>query len=229
MGWIRGGVTAAKGFTAHGVHSGVKRFKTKDLAIILSDRPANACGVFTTNKMKAPCVSFNQKQLRKGKAQVIITNSGNANCLTGKRGEKDNARIARVTAIKTGIPLKYILVASTGLIGVPLPIQKILGAILALVAQAGRKGHQAAAQAILTTDNHIKEAAVAIGGAANGIRIGAMAKGAGMIYPKMTLGPNHATMLCFITTDAVISTTALRQALLIKGPPPCTKIGLIPT
>ncbi len=210
--WIQGGVTAPRGFRAQGMHCGLKRFKTKDLALIVSETPAVATGAFTANKLKASCVLFNQRQLEKGRAQAIIANSGNANCLNGEAGNRDTRAMARFTARELGLKPRDVLVASTGLIGVPLPLKKIRAAVPHLAAALGPEGHRAAAEAILTTDRRVKEAAVALGDRSGEIRIGAMAKGAGMIHPSM--GVNHtATMLCFITTDATVERGALGASL----------------
>jgi len=207
---IKGGVTAPKGFTASGLFCGIKKTNKKDLALIYSETPCTAAGVFTTNKVQASCVVINKTHLKDGKAQAIIANSGNANCMTGKSGFKDSETMAATVGKALHIPKQNVLVASTGVIGKPLPIEKIVGAAPELVQKLSKYGAKDAAQGILTTDHTVKEVAaeVMIGNAA--IKIGAIAKGAGMIHPQMAL---HATMLCFVTTDALIAPTALRAAL----------------
>ena len=211
---ISGGITAPLGFKASGLYCGIKRSKKKDLALIVSERLCDAAGTFTTNKIQASCVVLNKEHLREGQAQAIIANSGNANCMTGESGF-DNSRtmiatVARVLRLKK----KHVLVASTGVIGKPLPIKKIVSAIPELVGTLSGKGSEAAAAAILTTDRMNKEMAVEFQVGRRRVRIGAIAKGAGMIHPDMTLyTPKHATMLCFVSTDAVITPAALREAL----------------
>src|SRR3989338_7651076 len=114
---ISGGVTAPVGFKANGLYCGIKKSKASDLAIIFSERLCDAAGVFTTNKVKASCVVINSEHLKNGKAQAIIANSGNANCMTGKKGFADSKKMAQVAGDALGVSLEYILVASTGVIG----------------------------------------------------------------------------------------------------------------
>lgn len=211
---IQGGVTAPLGFKANGIYCGIKKSKKKDLALIYSERPCDAAGVFTTNKVQASCVVINKEHLKDSHAQVIIANSGNANCMTGHSGF-DNSRTMGSTIAKfLRVKKSDVLIASTGVIGKPLPIKKIVDAVPELIEGLDRKGSEAAAQAILTTDRMAKEMAVEIGIGKKRVRIGAIAKGAGMIRPQMAAyPPKHATMLCFVTTDAVITQSALRDAL----------------
>lgn len=218
---IKGGVAAPQGFTASGLACGIKKTGKKDLSLIYSEVPCTAAGVFTTNKVQASCVVINQKNLKIGMAQAILANSGNANCMTGKPGFRDSERMAATIGTALHIAKQNVLVASTGVIGKPLPIEKIVGAAPELVKKLGKMGAKDAAQGILTTDHTVKEVAaeVMIGGVA--VKIGAIAKGAGMIHPQMALsssaqgfgGTKHATMLCFVTTDASIAPAALRTAL----------------
>src|SRR3989338_6973295 len=204
---IKGGVCAPKGFTAGGMACGIKSNGKRDLALIYSETPCAATGVFTTNKVQASCVIINRKQLAGGKAQAIIANSGNANCMTGKRGFDDsNATIADV-AKALHVPAGSVLVASTGVIGKPLPIEKIKKAIPALSYKLNSKGSGDAAQSIMTTDKVKKEIAVELSLGGKMVRIGAIAKGAGMIHQ------NIATILCFGRTDAPTAPRALRAAL----------------
>lgn len=211
---VAGGVAAPLGFRANGVVCGIKKSKKKDLALVVSERPCRAAGAFTSNKVQASCVVFNREQLKGGIAQAVIVNSGNANCLTGRAGYSNTVRMAHAAARELNIRKKFVLVGSTGVIGVPLPIKKITAAIPLLAKGLNRRRGAEAAQAILTTDRVPKECALEIRVGRRPVRIGAMAKGAGMIHPDLRLADQrHATMLCFITTDAVIAPAALRHAL----------------
>src|SRR3989338_2485286 len=220
---ISGGVTAPKGFKANGLHCGIKSKKNNDLALIYSEKPCTAAGVFTTNKVHASCVAISQAHLKYGHAQAIIANSGNANCMTGKKGFADSRAMAAAAAAGLGLAEKDVCVASTRVIGHPLPIKKIVNAVPALVKGLRAKGSKNAARAIMTTDSTLKEVATEFTIGKKRVRIGAIAKGAGMIHPEMALAPSssaqgygrtkHATMLCFVTTDASITPAALRAAL----------------
>ena len=207
---INGGVASPLGFKASGLYCGIKKSKRKDLALIVSERLCDAAGTFTTNKVQASCVVVNKDHLRDGKAQAIIANSGNANCMTGESGFENSRSMALAVSRVLGIRKKNVIVGSTGVIGKPLPIKKILSAVPQLVNELSRKGGEAAAQAILTTDRMPKEIAMEFLVGRRKVRVGAIAKGAGMIHPEMEL---HATMLCYVTTDAVITPSALRDAL----------------
>ncbi len=212
---ISKGVVAPKGFTTSGIVCGIKKSGKKDLMLLKSEIPCTTVGAFTSNKVKAFCVDFNLMQLSHNLAQAIIVNSGNANCLTGTRGQKDNANMAKVCADEMGIDTGLVLTASTGIIGQYMPIQKILGAMPELVhsLRSSALANSNAANAILTTDRKSKSTAVEFLIGSKPVRIGIVAKGAGMIHPTMTTsGQRHATMLCFITTDAVISKTCLQKA-----------------
>lgn len=218
---VHGGITAPIGFRANGIFCGIKKSKRRDLALIHSERLCQAAGVFTTNQVQASCVVINKERLKEGLAQAIIANSGNANCMTGESGFENSrvmtAAVARILRLKN----KHVLVASTGVIGKPLPIKKIVGAVPELVRGLSRKGGEFAAAGILTTDRMIKQVSAEFFIGKRKVRVGAMAKGAGMIHPQMALIPRpatktagkHATMLCFVTTDAVIAPGALRVAL----------------
>lgn len=208
---IPGGVTAPLGFRADGVWCGIKRSKRPDLALVFSVMPARAAGVFTSNAFKAGSVLYSQELIKSGRAQAIVLNSGNANCATGKRGVADAARAGRAAAKALGIDAEDVLVCSTGVIGKPLPIDKIERAVPGLAASLNRSAGHAAARAIMTTDTFVKEAAVRIEIGGREVRIGGMAKGAGMIAPHL------ATMLAVITTDAHIEPGALRRALQIAA------------
>ncbi|MBI2104180.1 MAG: bifunctional glutamate N-acetyltransferase/amino-acid acetyltransferase ArgJ [Candidatus Omnitrophica bacterium] len=196
MRWVPGGVTAPKGFVAAGVAAGIKRSRKPDLALVAADRPAAAAAVFTTNRVQAAPVLISRARARRGRAQAVLINSGCANCLTGPAGMRDALRVSRAAAEALRIKESHVLVASTGLIGTRLPVAKIERALPKLARQLSRRRHEAAAQAILTTDLHPKEAAVEARINGRFVRVGGMAKGSGMIAPSM------ATMLCVLTTDA---------------------------
>ncbi|MDP2895191.1 MAG: bifunctional glutamate N-acetyltransferase/amino-acid acetyltransferase ArgJ [bacterium] len=204
---IRGGVAAPRGFVAAGVTCGIKA-AAKDLAILASEKPCVVAGVFTTNDVKAAPVQVTRARiLRHGTAQAVVINSGNANCCTGKRGLGDAGRMAELCAKQLGVSHQEVLVASTGPIGKFLPMAKVEKGIAAAATELRKRGAADAAEAILTTDTVTKQIAITETVAGTEIRIGAMAKGAGMIEPNM------ATMLAFITTDAVITADALRASL----------------
>lgn len=204
---MEGGVTSPQGFRANGVASGIKRSGKLDLALIVSDAPAVGAAVFTKNSVKAAPLIISQRHIRGNKTQAVIVNSGNANCFTGKFGFVYAERTTELIAKLLDIPKTMVLVASTGIIGKPLPFRKINKAAPALVKDLSVHGGEAAARAILTTDLKIKTAAVeaTIGG--KKVTVGGCAKGSGMIAPNM------ATMLAFITTDAAISPRMLKIAL----------------
>ncbi len=204
---IKGGVSSARGFTANGISAGIKRSGKLDLALIVCDHPSPCASVFTKNSIKAAPIVVTQQKMRGSRAQAVIVNSGNANCFTGQFGilyaQKSTERIAELL----GINADHVLVASTGIIGKPLPYLKIERAAPALVKALSKNGGGKAARAILTTDLVPKEIAVEIKLGGKKVVIGACSKGSGMIQP------NLATMLCFITTDAAISAKLLKKAL----------------
>ncbi len=205
---IAGGVTAPKGFVAGGMYCGVKFRKKKDLAIIHSSKTANAAAVFTTNKVQAAPVKVSKRHLKGGRLKAIVANSGNANCCTGKQGMATAQWMAQTTAQCLNIANENeVAVCSTGIIGRQLPEKNILAGIRKLSKKLAVRGFNAAAEAILTTDTKIKQIAVSLQLGGQTVKIGAMCKGSGMIYPDM------ATMLCFITTDAAIETRWLKTAL----------------
>lgn len=211
---IIGGVTAPLGFKANGLFCGIKKSKKKDLALICSESPCVATGIFTSNKVQASCVVLNKEALASGRAQAIIANSGNANCMTGKSGFDNSRTMAQAAARILNLKKEDVLVASTGVIGKALPIKKIIQALPELAKGLNKKGSELAAHAILTTDRMPKEMALEFLIGKKKVRIGAIAKGAGMIHPQMvSIAPKHATMLCFVTTDAQITNGALHQAL----------------
>jgi glutamate N-acetyltransferase/amino-acid N-acetyltransferase len=214
---IQDGVIAAKGFRCAGVRCGLKtRAGALDLGLILSDAPAAAAAVFTTNRVQGAAVLFNRELLKRGPFRGVVVNAGNANACTGARGLRDARRMSELAAERTGAaPDGKFLVASTGIIGVPLPMHKVESGIRAAAMRLGRTpAHaDAIARAIMTTDRVPKMSAVQIRVGGKPVRVGGIAKGAGMIAPNM------ATMLCFITTDCAISAAMLRRALReIVGP-----------
>ena len=208
MEYIDGGVAAPQGFTTNGVLSGIKASRTKpDIALIFSEKACAAAGVFTTNKVQAECVKLSRNHVSDGKAQAIIVNSGNANACTGEQGAQAARRMAQVAASQLHLQETDVLVCSTGVIGQQLPVEKIEAKIADLVAGLSKEGHQAAREAIMTTDTRYKEAAVETSIGGKTVRLGTMAKGSGMIHINM------GTMLGFITTDCAISPAMLDKAL----------------
>lgn len=211
---IDGGITAARGFTAAGVHCGIKMGK-KDLALVVSECPAATAATFTTNKVAAAPVIFDKEQLEKSQyISAIVVNSGIANACTGERGMQDCRVMAEKTADVLSIPSEQVLVASTGVIGQYLLMDKIVKGIDLAASQLSSKNHLDAEIAMMTTDTKPKEYAVEVETGQVTFRIGGMAKGSGMIKPNM------ATMLGFLTTDANLKPetldTALRQAVEIS-------------
>ena len=203
-----GGVTTPQGFTASGVRAGIKPGGEKpDLALVVSQRPCSGAAVYTTNRVQAAPITVDRQHLENGEARAVILNSGNANACTGERGLADARRMCAVTAEALGMATEDVLVCSTGVIGVPLPMEVILGGIPAAVAALGPEGGADAAMAIMTTDTVPKEAAVEIDIDGQKARIGGMAKGSGMIAPDM------ATMLSVVTTDAAVPAAQLQQML----------------
>jgi glutamate N-acetyltransferase/amino-acid N-acetyltransferase len=206
---IPGGVTAPSGFRASGLHCGIKANGKPDLSLIVSDQPASAAGVFTTNLAKAAPIYLCQAQLvsSRGIARAIITNSGCANACTGPQGEADAKEMAQLAAKALSCDLNHVLVASTGVIGVNLKMDKIRGGVPQAVAALDANGGAAAARAIMTTDPFPKEYSVEVTTASGSFRVGGMAKGSGMIEPRM------ATMLGYLTTDAAVAPSMLARAL----------------
>lgn len=204
---IRGGITAPSGFRAAAVRCGIKEGAPEkgDLGLIISDFPAVAAATFTSNKIKAAPVRVSAAHLRAGDTRAIIANSGNANACTGSTGIQNARRMTQAVARQLGLKERQILVCSTGRIGRDLPIEKIEQFMPALVAGLSSSGSDVVAKAIMTSDTFQKEIAVELPLADKRVRIGGIAKGAGMINPDM------ATMLCFITTDAPISKRELQR------------------
>lgn len=211
MNFIEGGVCAAKGFKAAGVHVGVKTHADwkKDVALIVSDVPCASAGVFTKNVVKAAPIRVDLEHLKNGVARAVIANSGNANACA-PHGEEYAERMCAAAAQVIGCSASDVLVSSTGVIGQTLNIGAIEGGIKGLydALTASAEASDAAAHAIMTTDTRKKEAAVETVIDGKTVRIGGIAKGSGMIHPNM------GTMLCFITTDCAISPAMIRAALL---------------
>ncbi len=204
---IDGGITAVPGLRATGVHAGLKQDNEKDVALMVADVPAVAAGVFTQNRVCAPVVLVCREHLGDNTAQAIVVNSKNANACTGEVGMKNARQMASLVGEALCIDPSLVLVASTGVIGQQLPMDKITNGIrLAADALEPDGGHDAAL-AIMTTDTVPKEVAVEVEIRGQTVRIGGMTKGAGMI------APNLATMLAFLATDANIASEPLQQAL----------------
>lgn len=206
--FIEGGVTAPEGYLAAGISSGIKK-KGLDLAVLFSSRIASASGVFTLNQVQAAPVVLSRENLRRarGRARAVLINSGCANACTGARGTRDAVLSMQCLASHLEADPEQILVASTGVIGSFLPVKKMLKGIATAVSSLNSQGGSAAAQAIMTTDT--REKSFAVESYLNGktVRIGGMAKGAGMIHPNM------ATMLSAITTDAHVPPGQLNKIL----------------
>jgi len=210
-----GGVATAKGFRAAGISAGIKATKKLDLALVVSETPATAAAMFTQNLVQAAPVLVCKESLQKsgGLVRAIVVNSGCANACTGDVGMADANVMAAETARLIGCPVEQVLVASTGVIGVNLPMDKLRGGIpLAFAALSDSQGPQAA-QAIMTTDPFPKESCTTIMVGGTSVTIGGMAKGSGMIGPDMASALPHATMLAFVTTDAAVPQPLLSRAL----------------
>ncbi len=204
---ITGGVCAAKGFTANGIHCGIRKNRTKrDISLIVSECVGTAAAVYTTNLVKGAPLTVTKAHIADGHAQAVICNSGNANTCNAN-GIEIAEQMSDLVAKATGIAANDVIVASTGVIGQPLNIEPIAAGIPALVEGLSVNGGEAAAEGIMTTDLQKKEIAVEFEIGGKVCHIGGIAKGSGMIHPNM------ATMLVFITTDAAISAPMLQKAL----------------
>ena len=207
MKMIEGGVTAAQGFVAGGIHCGIRKNKSKpDLAMIYSEKPCAAAAVYTQNLVKGAPILVTQKNIADGAAKAVICNSGNANTCNADGEEKAQA-MCDLTAQALGIDPQDVVVASTGVIGQVLPIEPIAAGIPELVKALSADGSHAAATAIMTTDTIAKEAAAEVEIGGKTVKVGGISKGSGMIHPNM------ATMLCFATTDCAISPAMLDKAI----------------
>lgn len=219
--FIEGGVTAARGFTANGILCRIKASrKTNDTALIYSEKPCAAAGVFTQNRVKAESVKLTKKNIADGRIQAVIANSGNANCCTGEQGAKTAYKMACLAGNALGVKPEDVAVCSTGVIGSQLPVEKIEAKISELAEGLSKKGHEEARVAIMTTDTKYKECAVEFELGGKNCRMGTMCKGSGMIHI------NLGTMLSFITTDAAISPEMIDRALResIKGTYNCVSV-----
>lgn len=201
-----GGVTSAKGFLAGGTYAGLKTEEgTLDLGILLSESPAAVAATFTTNRVESPSVTLSRRRAAAGSARGVAANSGCANCCVGAQGLTDAEEMASLAATHVGVAADEMLVCSTGMIGVELPmalIRRNVGNI-----ELTRDGGRDFARAIMTTDTRLKDVAVSVDIGGTKVALGAAAKGVGMVHPNM------ATMLCFIATDASVEQPFLQQAL----------------
>lgn len=199
------GVTAVPGFVAGGLPCGIKPSGDPDLALLATDDgvPATAAGVFTTNLAQAAPVQISRRHLANGRAAAVVLSSGNANAATGEAGRRDATRMCELSALGLGIAPDDVLVCSTGLIGIPMPMDALEVGIPKLCGELAADGGSRAARAMMTTDTKLKEAVAAAGAAA----VGGMAKGAAMLSPAM------ATMLAVVTTDAALDHAELQRAL----------------
>jgi glutamate N-acetyltransferase/amino-acid N-acetyltransferase len=203
---LHGGITAVRGVRAAGVHCGIKKAKP-DLALIRAAEPSPVAGVFTTSHVKAGPVLWCQRRVHGGRLSALVVNSGNANACTGVQGLQDAETMAVLAASAMGCPVEETFVCSTGVIGEFLPMDRIAGGIQEAAARLREDGGPEAARAILTTDTVPKEAAVGVDVGGLRVHVGGMAKGAGMIAPRM------ATMLAFLATDARVEAGDLQQLL----------------
>ncbi len=201
--WLDGGITAVPGFLASGIVAGIKPSGKKDMALIHSPTPARSAAVFTSNQVKGAPVLVSMEHARGGAAQAILASAGCANVCTGERGLKDAREMTRTVADLLRIPPNHVLIAATGVIGVPLPMDRVRAALPKVVKALSPQGGRAAAEAIMTTDTRPKEAALRVDVNGRSVTMGGIAKGVGMIEPHL------ATMFCFIATDAAVARGAL--------------------
>lgn len=207
---IKGGVGAPEGFLTSAVSCGIKNpaLDRLDLALIYSEKPCSSAGTFTTNRVKAAPVRVSQAHLRKGDLRAVIANSGNANACTGVQGIRDANAMCDAVAKPLGLKRWEVGVASTGVIGLPMPMMRVEPNYGSLLHGLGTKNGSDVAAAIITSDTHAKEIAISFDLGEHRVRLGGCVKGAGMISPSM------ATMLCFITTDVNIPSETLRKSVL---------------
>ena len=201
------GVTFPKGFTAAGVKAGIKKSGNPDLAVIYTKTEAVVAGTFTQNQVAAAPVYASKKVVASGTAHAVVSNSGCANACTGAQGDADAKKTQEVAAAALGCDPLDVIVGSTGVIGVPLPMDKVEAGVKQAVSELDPDGSEKAANAIITTDTHTKSCSTTITVGGKEVRFGAIAKGSGMIRPNM------ATMLCYITTDLAIDQKLLQEAL----------------
>ena len=203
----KAGVTFPKGFEAAGVKAGIKKSGNLDLALIYTEKEAAVAGVFTKNAVAAAPVLVDKEHIKSGKAHAIVANAGCANACTGEVGLKNAQDMAKLAAAELGCDPYDVLVGSTGIIGVNLPMDKMAAGIKAAADQLSEEGSVNAGNAIITTDTYSKACSFAVQIGGKEVRFGAIAKGSGMIQPNM------ATMLCYISTDANIGAPLLQKAL----------------
>ena len=201
------GVAFPQGFRAAGVKAGIKKSGNLDVAVIYTEQEAAVAGVFTQNAVAAAPVHVSKEAVRNGKAHAVVANAGCANACTGEQGMKDAKGMAEIAAKELGCDAGDVIVASTGVIGVQLPMDKMEAGIKKAVSELSESGSQNAGNAIITTDTYSKACATEVEIGGKKVRFGAIAKGSGMIQPNM------ATMLCFITTDAAIDSALLQETL----------------
>ena len=204
---LKGGITAVPGMLAAGVAAGIKKGDVLDLALIVSERNATVAGVFTLNKVVAAPILLDRQRLGRGRGRAILVNSGNANACTGRQGYADAVKVAALTAKALRLRPEDVFIASTGVIGKSLPMERIEAAIPVLASQLRRDGGEDAARAIMTTNTTVKMAAASDTIDGRMITLGGIAKGSGMIHPNM------ATMLAFLATDAVVPRAILQRGL----------------
>ncbi len=201
-----GTVTSPQGFLAGATYAGMKTEEgSLDLGILFSEAPCTAAGVFTTNRIKAAPVLLSQERVKSGRARAVVINSGFANACTGEAGLQAATEMTNLTAARTAVSPEEVLVASTGVIGLPVPLDKVRAGLTKLTLSPGG-GHELA-RAMMTTDTVAKEVAVTVRTAGGEFTIGGVTKGSGMIHPNM------GTMLCFLTTDAALELDFMRTAL----------------
>ena len=195
------------GFTFAGVACGIKKSKKKDLALIFSEQPAVAAALFTTNRVESPSVRVGRRRVERGKLQAVVVVSGNANACTGRRGLADAEEMSREAARRLGIDRDLVLPSSTGMVGIPLPMEKVRSGIEDAAGQLSADSFLQAADAIRTTDRFIKVATASCALGGKKVTVAGMAKGAGMIAPNM------ATMLAYILTDGAVEHRCLKRIL----------------
>jgi glutamate N-acetyltransferase / amino-acid N-acetyltransferase len=206
---VEGGVCAPAGYRASGITGQIKRLGStrKDCALVVSDAPATVAGTFTTNLLKAPPIQWTEGVCIRGEARAVFVNAGNANACTGSQGLEDAQTTAEALALALNLPITEMCVLSTGVIGVPLPMDRILQGVSACVEALSPEGNADAARAIMTTDTVPKERAYEVPLSQGCVRLGAMAKGSGMIAPNM------ATLIVLITSDAQVAMEHLQPLL----------------
>ncbi len=205
--YAEGGVTAPLGFLAAGVSAGIKKSGKRDVALLISEEPCPAAAVYTRNSMAAPPVLLTRENLSAGVLRAVVVNSGNANACTGPQGLADAQAMVEATADAVGCEPSQVAVASTGVIGVPMPMELVLAGIEEAASVLDSAAGTCAAEAIMTTDTFLKEIAVSVDVEGTRYTVGGMTKGSGMIMPNM------ATMLAFVTTDAPLTSAACDRVL----------------